>query len=48
MIQCFHSFFFLQFYFQLKKSDYDDGGATIEELNEALEEVAYANQQELL
>ncbi|XP_035893272.1 probable serine/threonine-protein kinase yakA isoform X6 [Anopheles stephensi] len=32
---------------KLKKSDYDDG-ATIEELNEALEEVAYANQQELL
>ncbi|KFB51194.1 heat shock transcription factor (hsf) [Anopheles sinensis] len=33
---------------KLKKSDYSDGGATIEELGEALEEVAYANQQELL
>uniref|UniRef100_A0AAG5DH26 HSF-type DNA-binding domain-containing protein n=1 Tax=Anopheles atroparvus TaxID=41427 RepID=A0AAG5DH26_ANOAO len=32
---------------KLKKSDYSDG-ATIEELGEALEEVAYANQQELL
>uniref|UniRef100_A0A182NSX7 HSF-type DNA-binding domain-containing protein n=1 Tax=Anopheles dirus TaxID=7168 RepID=A0A182NSX7_9DIPT len=34
---------------KLKKSNYDeDDGATIEELGEALEEVAYANQQELL
>uniref|UniRef100_A0A182JS34 HSF-type DNA-binding domain-containing protein n=1 Tax=Anopheles christyi TaxID=43041 RepID=A0A182JS34_9DIPT len=33
---------------KLRKTDYDDGGATIEELGEALEEVAYANQQELL
>ncbi|XP_049289745.1 homeobox protein 5 isoform X2 [Anopheles funestus] len=32
---------------KLKKMDYDEG-ATIEELGEALEEVAYANQQELL
>ncbi|XP_052891669.1 putative uncharacterized protein DDB_G0277255 isoform X3 [Anopheles moucheti] len=32
---------------KLMKTEYDDG-ATIEELGEALEEVAYANQQELL
>uniref|UniRef100_A0A182WDS3 HSF-type DNA-binding domain-containing protein n=1 Tax=Anopheles minimus TaxID=112268 RepID=A0A182WDS3_9DIPT len=33
---------------KLKKMDYDEERATIEELGEALEEVAYANQQELL